>query len=295
MLLQDQLLYYVLFCFLCNFLIIGSMNANIKLTATKTMIFNSYFFDTLRFILKQSNCITIINLSTNDSEFLQEMLASSYFNGTIVLTDSTGSCSYDTAFFRPIGINYCETLDEDFIIISPSVSNVYAYFKFPAEMIWYNNKANIVLVLTGSENASDITRLQSYFWGKLMILNCPIFIKGDILAVFDPFLNVTNYFPIDNQILAQTLKNSEKNMHGSIFKLFVFETSDKLYEYKYTDIMYWQVLAEFSNFTIELVRFPQHELDRLETLIHIRTIHAGLCFKVTIRNLFTFEKASSVE
>lgn len=256
------------------------MNANIKLTPTKTMVFNSYFFDTLRFILKQSNCITIINLSTNHSQFLQEILASNYFNGTIVLTDSTGSYSYETAFFRPTGINYCETLDEDFIIISRSVYDVYAYFKLPAEMIWYNNKAKIVLVLTGSEKASNITQLQSYFWEKLMILNCPIFIKDDILAIFNPFLNFTNYFPIDNQILDHTLINSEKNMHGSIFKLFVFETSDKLYEYKYTDIMYWRVLAEFSNFTIKLVRFPQYELDRLENLIHIQTINAGLYFKM---------------
>lgn len=239
-----------------------------------SLIINNSVLHTLRFFLMQSNCITVINLST-DSELMEMLILD--FNGTVVLADSESNL-YETAYVRPVGTNYCETLNEDFFVIAPNLTYLYKFLKFPIkDNYWYNNNAKLIITLTSDNNNIDIQRLQCYIWEKYMILNNPIFIKDKFIAIYNPFRNLSKFLMVNSLTITKDLINSGNNMHGTTQKLFIYFTSDHLYQYNFFDSMYWEAMAHFINFTIQQVYFPPAEVTELEKQHHFATIYAGLC------------------
>lgn len=104
-------------------------------------------------------------------------------------------------------------------------------------------------------------------------------ITGNKLATFDPVLDLVRWINLDfipvNTIELGDLKVQINNLHGTVLKIFKFDTFDYIYRFTELDELFCKTLAQYLNFTVAYKTFPENESKILAKKFHVQYFLEG--------------------
>lgn len=255
-----------------NFVIINLKHSNeiSLITQNVTTEITSDILQVIALFFTDVNFIGLISLENSGTTISSEVLNTVFQNKAAVVFDYSNlerNQSIDLTMGNTLSNYVIVSLDEKLI------------HNFIANRFNHSARKPSIIIITQPVPKNECVEILARTIANQLGIIYFIIMTGRKLATYDPLLDKILWKDLDlmpiNMLKHNDLKISFKNFHGSVLKIFKFDTFDYAFRFSELDHNFCKTLGQYLNFQVEYKTFSEAERKILATKFHAQYFVEG--------------------